>query len=171
MMEIIKNIAWGRIIYALLAVMVAVTVARYGQPYLHDKSDAISTLVTVFSILAGFLVAIISIMGDPSLLIPGGWRIAEKQRQQISRKLVRHQWLFHIYLITLVVIFSSQIMDEKLCFSSNLLSFCYSVLLERIYLFLSTLGIIFSFRLPSALAAIQRERLDALIDNRKSRQN
>lgn len=168
MKKILSQIAWTRIFFGALAIGVSVLCAIYGQPLLHGKENAIETIVTVFSILAGFLVAITSIMGDPSLLLPGSWRIAEAQRKEINKKLIRQQTLFLIYLATLFLIFLSQIIEPEWVFKSGNNSFCYSVWIERLYIFLASLGTIVSFTLPYTLSAIQKERVDAVIEARKS---
>ena len=130
-----------------------------GQPLIHGNEAAINVIVTVFSILAGFLVAITTILGDPSALLPGSWRIAAKQRTAIHSKLLRQKWLFYIYLATLGLIFVTMLIKD----SHPLVT----VWMERLYLGLATAGFIWSLRLPTTLMAIQTERIDAAIEARQ----
>lgn len=44
----------------------AVLSAYFLQPLVSGNKDAINTIVTVFSILAGFLIAVITFIGAPS---------------------------------------------------------------------------------------------------------
>jgi len=60
----------------VIAVLLGVSGANYGQPLVHGNDQAAGIIVTVYSILAGFLVAIIAIVGYPLLVPPGSWRIA-----------------------------------------------------------------------------------------------
>jgi hypothetical protein len=55
----------------------------------------------MFSILSGFLVAIIAIAGDPMLFTPGTWRIAEAERDKVIARLVKKKYLFVLYITTL----------------------------------------------------------------------
>lgn len=144
---------------AILFTAISGAAAIYGQPFVHGNSEAISIIVTMFSVLAGFLVAIIAIVGDPGLLAPGSWRTAELQRSRIVDRLVRHKWLFYLYLITLTFIFASVLIPD---------SFPKIVLwIERVYLFAGVLAFLCSYLLPSALMKIQQERIDSIIEHRR----
>jgi hypothetical protein len=146
---------------ALLIVVLAISflVAQYCQPLIHGNEAAINIIVTVFSILAGFLVAIIAIVGDPALLPPGSWRVAELEREKLDRRLTRHKALFMSYLITLGLIFLSLLAAKSIP--------SLSYWLERIFLFLGTLAFLYSLKLPGALIETQRERITLMIDQRR----
>lgn len=147
----------------ILAFMLASFASYYGQPLIHNNAQAISLITTVFSILAGFLVAIIAITGDPALLPPGTWRAAEMEREKIGRRLIRHEWLFTLYLATLCLIFISLLL-QKVCPQ-------ITIWLERIYLFFGVLAFSLSLQLPSVLIKIQRERIDSVIEHRRTKDN
>ena len=99
------------VLFVVLAVL-SLILSYLIQPYINQNSKAVDLIVTVFSILAGFLVAIITIIGDPSALYPGSWRIAFYQKDQIMTRLNRHKILFHAYLLTLALIFISYIIEN-----------------------------------------------------------
>ncbi len=80
----------------VLAALLGVAGAYYGQPLVHGNDQATSIIVTVCSILVGFLVAIIAIIGDPLLVPPGSWRIAEGNRQKTVQRLTRHKRLLNV---------------------------------------------------------------------------
>lgn len=147
------------VIYAGGALTLGVVAAIYGQELIHGNDTAQGVIVTVFSILAGFLIAIMTLLGDQSVL-PGSWRIAEAKSKLIRAKLVRQKWLFYFYLITLSLIFTHTLLKAKYPEIGSCL--------ERLYFGFATSSFIFSFKLPSTLMAVQTDRIDAVIDARRA---
>jgi len=133
--------------------------AYFGQPLIHGNQDAVNVIVTVFSILAGFLIAVITLVGDPKSLPTGGWQVALLGSEKTYNRLIRHKWLFILYLITLFFIFISILIKSK--FSGA------QVFIEYIYVFLSCAGCLFSFKLPSSLIELQAERIECEIAERR----
>lgn len=148
-----------KIAIALFSVLFSLVLTFYFQPYIHGNQDAINIIVTVFSILAGFLVAIITIVGDPGALPGGSWRAARLGSKLTYNRLTRKKWLFILYLLTLTLIFISVLLKEKFPL--------VEIWLERIYLFIAILAFILSFQLPSALMKLQQERIEQEIEHRK----
>lgn len=156
-------IDFSKIRLVLLAAILAGLAAYLGQPLVHGNEQAVNVVVTVFSVLAGFLVAIIAIVGDPILLPPGTWRAAELERDKLNRRLVRHKWLFSLYLMTLGLVFFALLLKDK---------DPYIVLwLERGFLFFGVFAFVLSLALPGSLMKVQRERIDAVIEHRRSQDN
>jgi hypothetical protein len=145
----------------LFTVVCAVVAAYFGQPLIHGNDTAVNVIVTVYSILAGFLVAIIAIIGEPSLTPPGSWRIAEGNREKTIQRLTRHKYLFYIYLVSLSLVFAATLLKDKCP--------CVTPWIERAYLFFSVLAFGLSLSLPGALMRMQQERVDYLIESRRSR--
>lgn len=154
-----RTVSVQKIRFALLSAVLSALVAYFGQPLIHGNDQAVNVIVTVFSVLAGFLVAIIAIVGDPVLLPPGTWRAAEMEREKLDDRLVRHKWLFVAYLITLGLIFCALLVSKSLPTGT--------IWLERLFLFFGTFSFIVSLQLPSALMSVQRERIDAVIEHRR----
>ncbi|GJM12778.1 MAG: hypothetical protein DHS20C12_11810 [Pseudohongiella sp.] len=155
-----RTVDWAAVVRTLVHFIVAVTVAVLAQPLIHGNSDAVNLIVTVFSILAGFLIAIIAIIGDPGLLRPGSWRAAEVDRPRLVGKLIRQKWLFHLYLLTLTLIFASTLVPES-----------YPLVVswtERAFLCLGSFAFLLSFQLPGTLVQIQKDKIDAHIEYRRS---
>jgi len=98
-----------RIGFILLCALVAAAAAYFGQPLAHDNSDAILIIITVLTVFAGFLVAIIAILGDPAMLPGGSWRAAEGSRGQVYARVVTHTWLFRLYLLAIALLFADVI--------------------------------------------------------------
>jgi len=133
--------------------------AYFGQPLIHGNDNAINIIVTVFSILAGFLVAIITIIGDPSSLPSGSWQRARLGSEVLYNRLARHKLLFLMYLTTLLLIFVSVLVKGKF----ELLDTWF----ERTYLFFSISAFSLSFQLPSALMNLHMERIEQEIESRR----
>ena len=108
----------------------------YGQPLIHGNQDATNIIVTMFSILAGYT--------------------------RTYNRLVRHKWLFKLYLTTLAFVFLSVLLKDKLQ--------DYQVIIERIYLAFALAAFIFSLRLPSTLMVIQQERIEHEINERRKQE-
>jgi hypothetical protein len=154
-----KNIDWLQVLKCLFLLIIGGIVAFIGQPLIHGNDTAINVVVTIFSILAGFLVAILAMVGDPLLLPLGSWRSAELSREKIDKKLTRHKILFELYLYSLAFIFAALLTRLS---NPNL-----TIWFERIFLFFSTIAFIVSFRLPKILMDSQRQRIDAIIKERR----
>lgn len=152
------QLRWGRFLFGLFAIAAGFGAAIYGHELITDNGDAREVIVTTFSILAGFLIAVMTLLGDQSML-PGTWRIAEASRQSIKAKLIRQKWLFYIYLITLILIFVSTLTAQRWPEETEWL--------ERIYFGFATGAFLISFRLPSILMEVQMDRVDAVVGARR----
>ena len=154
-----RKLDWRKVAFLTFAIAFSLVFSRLGQPLIHDNQSAIDVIVTVFSILAGFLVAIIAIIGDPASIPKGSWRIAEAKMPFIEDKINKQKWLFTGYLATLGLIFASLLTAKA---SDEI-----SSVLEHIYLFLSCIAFIYSLKLPGFLSRIQRERVSEEIEARR----
>ncbi len=130
----------------------------YGQPLIHKNELAINVIVTVFSILAGFLVAIMTIMGE-SGFSSRSWRANELNRTNIYRRLVRQKYMFYLYLVTLGLIFLSSLLSKNYQDACNII--------ERLYLGLAIFTFVLSLGLPGALMKIQMSRQDEIIKSKR----
>lgn len=148
-----------KIKFGVMIVLYGCICSYYGQPYIHKNTEALNIIVTVFSILAGFLIAVITLVGDPASLPKGSWRAARLASDLIYLRLEKHSVLFLAYLSTLLLIF----VDVLLKGNGGILG----LWLERIYLFGATSSLILSFRLPSSLMALHQERIEQEIDSRR----
>lgn len=89
----------GRILYCIGAAACGALAGYFGHRFIDGNEGARDIIVTVFSILAGFLIAVMTLLGDQSIL-PGSWRISETRRAAIKNKLIRQKSLFYLYLLT-----------------------------------------------------------------------
>lgn len=146
--------AWPRLFYFGISALAGVVGAVFGQPLIHGNEVAINVIVTVFSILAGFLVAIMTMMGDPSAFVGHSWRANEQGRKNIFNQLVRQKWMFILYLVTLGLVLAASLFGNIL---PDL-----AVWMERAYLGAAITAFMLSFGLPSALMKIQLAKHDEI---------
>lgn len=149
----------SKIRYAVAVTLWSGLGSYIAKPLIEGNQDAINVIVTVFSILAGFLIAVITLIGDPKSLPSGGWQLARLGSDLTYNRLTRQKWLFYIYLIALVLIFVSMLL--KGLFKE------INVWVEYVYLFFSIIAFILSFKLPSTLMELQRERIEQEIAERR----
>ncbi|MCV0371688.1 hypothetical protein [Filomicrobium sp.] len=155
----VRSLPWLHWFFGATCVLAGVAVFLWGGELIRGNERATGVIVTVFSILAGFLIAVMTLLGDQSML-PGSWRFASVYKTRIRAKLTRQKWLFCLYLVTLAIIFVSSLLGEK---HQEVL-----VWLERVYFGLATTAFTLSFRLPWTLMAIQMDRLDAVVESRRA---
>src|SRR5690554_5018442 len=151
----------GRIIFFIVVFTLSGIAGWYGQPLIHENQEAISVIVNVFSILAGFLVTIMTLLGEPAIFRGHTWRADAVKRGNIFRRLVRHKWLFILYLLVLGMIFVSTLITKSFPDHAAV------VWIERVYLGMATLAFILSLTLPSRLMSLQIARFDEMVELRK----
>lgn len=133
----------------------------FGQPLIHGNNEAVGIIVNVFSILAGFLVTIMTLLGDPGLYRGRTWRSDAVKKSNVYRRLVRHKWLFVLYLSVLGFAFVSTLIFKKSPDSSVV------IWLERIYIGLATLAFMMSLALPHRLMNLQMARFEEMVESRR----
>jgi hypothetical protein len=153
-----------RIVFTGVCFGMAIFVAYWAQPYTDNNTDIVLFVTTVFTVFAGFLVAIITILGDPSLVPGGSWRNVEARRDGIEQRIVLHIYLFVFYLITIAFIFVSVIFEKV---PNSVISEDIKAWVVRGYLFFGVFAFLLSFALPFALHRIQMSRLDEETERRR----
>lgn len=148
-----------KIKFAVCVALWSFLVACLSQPLIHGNQDAINVIVTVFSILAGFLIAVITLVGDPKSLPSGSWRAAKLGSELTYNRLNRHKWLFYLYLVSLFLIFISIVIKSSFP--------VLQISIEYAYMFFATAATFFSFKLPAGLMQLQQERIEQEIEERK----
>src|SRR5579872_5228678 len=153
-----------RVGFLLVCLSTAILAAYFGQPLAHNNPDVVLILVTVMTVFAGFLVAIIAVLGDPEMISGGSWRTAEGERGAVYANVVTHKWLFRLYLLAIALLFAGVLM-EKLpsCGRAEL----FRVWIERAYLFFGVFAFSLTVGLPGTLARLQIARVDAEVERRR----
>lgn len=149
----------ARPLYIGITFIAAVLAGWIGGPPLAMSSSAVSAIIDVFAILAAVLVAVISIIGDPSMLIPGSWRIGYVHAEQIQLRIARFSYLFLLYILTLLNCVIAMMAKDSEWNMSYEVFFSLS--------FLSSWSFLLSIPLPFSLMGIQRDRMKEVIKSRK----
>lgn len=150
---------WTRIAMGAGAVAMSAYVAYEFQPAISGNTDAINTVVTIFSILAGFLIAVITLITDPILQQAKSWEELQLMKATLRRKLLRQRLLFFFYLLTLAAALGIFMVPEA---RADIRWW-----LETAFLFLATFVFLASFTLPGSLMKVQMDRYEAALDARR----
>nr|WP_318272566.1 hypothetical protein [Paracoccus saliphilus] len=150
------NTDWVRLVKLIGAVAVSLYVGYRFQPAVADNKDAVNTVVTIFSILAGFLIAVITFVAEPILKQATDWNELQKMKDTVRRKLFRQKILFFLYLLTLGLALAMYLTPKEMV---DVLRW-----LQMAFLSLATFVFLASFSLPGSLTRIQMERYDAALD-------
>ncbi|WP_429216728.1 hypothetical protein [Aeromonas veronii] len=164
--------------FLLLSIVVSSLFSYFLQPLV--KGSSLDVLVNIYSILAGFLIGVIALIGDPSSLPTGSWRIAEHASKNTFRSLNSTKNLLHAYFITSLLIFiyklvfidGFDIVNKITPFGMDIHEYVITakVFMEHSILFFSSIAFIYSLKLPGKLFSIQQARVSKEIDSRKKPQ-
>lgn len=125
------------------------------------SEDAVQDFfVTIYSILVGFLVAVLAILLDPGVILRGSWRTAHLQRAELRRRFIRHLFIFYAYLTTLALIL---VLKIGMAFPIE-----FTYMIAHWTAFFGIASFVWSFDLPISLYLIQKDKFDAIVDARKS---
>ncbi|MER9854146.1 MULTISPECIES: hypothetical protein [unclassified Mesorhizobium] len=144
--------SYGRLVFLIVSALIALVAAYYGGDVVRESEKPSEYIGLVFSILAASLFAVVSIIGDPSMLLPGNSRTAWENAKVIQADLREFNYLFIIYLSTLGLLVFSEIIEYK-----KLDNFYF---IHNIFVFFAVFGFLISLALPFALSAIQKSRLE-----------
>lgn len=160
--EILKpKLAWRRILWFIIALTLGVLAGWLAQPWIHGNEEARTMVVRIFSIFAGFLITIMTIVGEPSFYTGLNWRGIAVRRDAIFPKLHRHQTLFLCYMAVLGLVFVTSAIIKKHPEHHMVIWF------ERGYIGFATFAFILSLGLPRQLIRQQMDRYEELLDRAK----
>lgn len=158
------DVDWNRLGLFAVTAVVSAAVGWYGQPFVHGNDEARGVIVNVFSILAGFLITVMTLLGEPGLYRGRTWRSDAVKRSNVYKRLVRHKWLFISYLVVLALVFATTIVAKREPDSRQV------ACLEGLYLGFATYAFVYSLMLPSRLLNLQLARFDELVESRRNEQ-
>ena len=156
-----RDIAYGRIIFILVGLLLGGVILWFGGPLTAGNIDALQILVMAFSILVGILIAIITAFGEPRDLHAGSWRIASAHRRFKLRNIDRCVILFYVYLVVICLAFASALLNRI----ASEVAIVHWV--ERFTLSAGVTALFWSFGLPEAIRGMQKDRLDREVDRRR----
>lgn len=152
-----------KIFIVIMIIIISSLLSFFGKTFISGNQEAISLLINFYSILTGVLVAIITIIGDPSeILNSKNWREAFYKVKEPSSQLIKTCCLFYCYLITLLLIFISIIIpQDNYIYVKSVIEYCY--------VFFASLAMIWSFNLPIMLVQYQKSKLDNAIEEKRKK--
>ncbi|WP_249695258.1 hypothetical protein [Stappia sp. WLB 29] len=148
---------WPRLLRLSIAVAVSCIVGYRFQPLVANNPNAVNTVVTIFSILAGFLIAVITFIAEPTLKQAKTWSELQKMKETVRRKLFRQNIIFFLYLITLGIALIMYLTPPNKVYILEYL--------QMTFLGLATFVFLASFSLPGSLMKIQMERYEAALES------
>lgn len=157
--------AWGRIGLGLLGLIVLAVLIYMGPASAPGKSDwALRMLATALSILAGILLAVITLLGDPGGLYLGNWRVASAHRRDIQRTLNRFMLLFWVYLLVIALALVTAIFEA---YEPTAGTETWVRWVKHIALSGGCVALLWSFSLPVTIRNAQLGRLDREVEGRR----
>jgi len=153
-----------RAIFLFFCFLLSCFAAFYGQPLADGNSDVITIIITVMTVFAGFLVAIITILGDPAMIPEGSWRKAEVRHRRLEGIIIRQTALFYLYLIAIAFLFAGVLISKE---PDKVVSKEVKAWIEYGYLFFGVFSFLLTLALPRALGQIQIGRSQAEIERRR----
>jgi len=151
----------GRIAFGLAGVGLLVGLLYLGPPEKDTSDTALTILATALSILAGILLAIITMLGDPRSLYAGSWRVASAHRRQIRRALDRSAMLFCLYLIVIALAFGAMLLEA---YVPSLVGVKW---VKHAAVSAGGVALLWSFSLPWIIRRAQLARLDDEVERRR----
>lgn len=118
----------------------------------RTSEDVASHIGVIFSILAASLFAVISIVGDPSMLLSGNRRVAWASAKGLQRRIQRYNFLFVLYILTLGLLVIAELIETAQCQD---LYFIYHILS-----FMTSLCFLCSLTIGYGLSKLQRDRME-----------
>jgi hypothetical protein len=148
---------WFRLAKLFTALGLSCYVGYRFQPMVADNSDAVNTVVTIFSILAGFLIAVITLIAEPTLQQARDWNELQVMKETVRRQLLRQKILFFLYLVTLGFALMMYLVPATM---TDVMRW-----LQSAFLGLATFVFLASFSLPGSLMKIQMDRYEAALED------
>lgn len=137
-----RTIAWGRLWYGMICLVLGAGAFWWGRDWIVGNYEAVALIATVFSVLAGFLVAVMALVADDRMLRRNA-RAAHFEIQNIRSRLKRHKYLFHLYLVVMLLAFVATL---RLNLPDTLNAWLHQTMLG-----LSVFAFLVSFSLPSQI--------------------
>lgn len=132
------------------------------QPWYHTSDEAHSILITVFTVLAGFLLTAITLSADVARDRGDNWRAAYFHARLARAELRLHLAMLCLYLVIIALAFVDALHLP--------ISAPGEVWLERAILFLSVIAFLGSIKLPVDLVRGQMDRLDRHVGDRRQQE-
>ena len=154
-----SKIDWTFARYLAICLVSALALAPLLQPAYHGKADAMAALVTIFTVLAGFMLAVMALTADGRNLRRKDWRQDTYFLREIRDRLARYRMMFHLYLLVpalAIVTFIGPAWGEGV-----------QRFAEGFVLFLAIFALLWSFRIPGEITSAHVRQLQAAIKEQR----
>lgn len=152
-----------KVVTFLFIIILSSIISYFIQPFIHGNEKAIDLIINVFSILAGFLVAIMTLFSDFSINNETNWRELSLKKNTIRVRAAKNKYLFYCYLLVLIFVFIS-ILLSKSEIEWHKIVVKYA---EYAYLIFACISLCYSVFLPKKIYQLQKEKLDSALKERK----
>ena len=157
--------ALGRIALGVAGVLLLAVLLYVGPAATGEKSDwALGILATALSILAGILIAVITMLGDPRRLYPGNWRIASAHRREIGQALNRFAMLFWLYLAVIALALIAAMLEG---YVPRAFDVDWVIWVKHVAISIGCVALLWSFSLPAIIRKAQLTRLSEEVEKRR----
>jgi hypothetical protein len=147
----------------LITVTLSCVVAIFLQPMFHGNETALSTVVTIISILSGFSLLVISLLGDISIIPKSSSGVSQATRELLRKKFLGQRWLYYLYVAALLL----AILTTLTVKSENYYAVIVHITLEYLFIVVSIFCLLVSFKLPSIVEEINEFKYQIAIEDLK----
>lgn len=154
-----NKVNWAFARYLALCAISALVLTPILQPAYHEKPDAMTALVTVFTVLAGFMLAVIALAADGRNLRRKDWRQDTYFLKEIRDRLARYRMMFHLYLAVPAL--------AILTYIGPAWGNDTQKLAEGFVLFLAIFALLWSFRIPGEITSAHVRQLQTAIKEQR----
>lgn len=153
------KIDWTFARYLALCALSALALAPLLQPKYHESGEAMAAIVTVFTVLAGFMLTVIAIAADGRNLRRRDWRQDTFVLREIRDRLTRYRIMFHLYLLVPALAILAYVGPA---WSAGTQSF-----VEGLVLFFAIFALLWSFRIPGEITSTHVKQLQQAIKDQR----
>lgn len=157
------KIDWAFARYLAICLASAIVLAPLLQPAYRGKADAMAALVTVFTVLAGFMLAVMALAADGRNLRRRDWRQDTYFLSEIRDRLARYRMMFHLYLLVPALAILTFIGPA---WGDDVQRFA-----EGVVLFFAIFALLWSFRIPGEITSAHVRQLQAAIKEQRDREH
>ena len=136
-------------IAAVFSVMIGITF----QPTAEGDFEVVRTVVTIISVLAGFLIASMVIVAKPAITYAKDGRELQLMKDSVYRMLLRFKLIFLLFIATLCLALAIRLSSDH-----------YKWVLEMVFLSLSVFDLLISLKIPGILISMHMDIYDLEIE-------
>lgn len=129
----------------IVVLAIAILASWMIAPLLNGNEKAVDLLITLFSILIGFITAAMAMINH-NIKDEDNWRQIKYKEQIFHSRVKKYMFIFYLSMSIIILIFFSILLKGTVIYG-----FIIYLYLQRLYIFLSVIAIIYSFSLFNPL--------------------